>query len=103
MHGVSSLFVCFIAIAPERSRAVCPILVDGVEIEMKGSEFLLVILVVARHSSHRFEARVGRRFALAHHFDNGVPAGNLDVFLALASRTRRAHFIVHAATCTDDW
>src|SRR5216684_3651447 len=103
VNRIHRVLLFLVMIAPERGRAMEAIFVQSVEKNVKGREFSLVVFVVARDARHRFEARVGRRFALAHHFDNGVPAGNLDVFLALASRTRRAHFIVHAATCTDDW
>src|SRR5437899_1558331 len=97
VHRIRSLLVRLISIPPQRGRSMQAILVDGIEINMKRRELLLVVLVVARNACHRFEASVGRRFPLPHHFNNGMPAGNLDVFLALARRARRAHFIVHAA------
>src|SRR5882762_4110824 len=102
MHRVRSLFACFIPIAPQRSGAMRPVLVDRVEVNVKRPELLLVVLVVACHSPHGFKAGVRRRFALAHHFDDGVPARNLDVLLALAGRACRPHFIVHAAARPND-
>src|SRR6266849_9375865 len=102
MHGIRSLFAWFVAIAPERCSAVHAVLVEGVEIYVKRPEFFLVVLVVAGDAAQRFEAGVRGRFALAHHFDDGMAAGNLDVFLALARRTRGAHFIVHEAARAND-
>src|SRR6267143_10286 len=102
VHRVRSLFACFISIAPQRSRPVHPVLVDRVEVNVKRPELPLVVLVVARDAAHGFQAGVRRRLALAHHFDDGVPARNLDVLLALAGRACRPHFIVHAAARPND-
>src|SRR6266851_1734883 len=102
VNRIHRVLFFLVMIAPERGRAVDTVFVQRVEKNVKGREFSLVVFVVARDARHRFEARVCRRFALAHHFDDGMATGNLDVFLALARRTRRAHFIVHAATCAND-
>src|SRR5436309_11502318 len=40
--------------------------------------------------------------ALPIYFHNGVPAADLDIFLALAGRARRAHFVVRVAARPDD-
>src|SRR5690242_15740894 len=103
VHRVGSLFVGFVAVAPERNSAVHSVLVDGVEIKMEGAELFLVVLVVAGDARHRFKARIGGRFSLTHHFNDRVAAADLDVFLALSRGTRRADFVVHIAARADDW
>src|SRR6266568_682546 len=99
---VGGLLVFFVSIAPQRSGAVHAVLVERVKINMKSPEFFLVVVVVVRNARQRFHARIGGRHALAHHFDDGVAAGNFYVFLAFASRARRADFVVHAAARADD-
>ena len=81
---IRRLFARLIAIPPQGSCAMHAILIDRVKINVKCREFFLVVLVVARNPRHRFQARIGWRFSLPHHFNNRMPAGNLDVFLALA-------------------
>src|SRR5215831_15532605 len=103
MDGIGSLFAGFIAVAPQRGGPVNAVFVDGVKIEMESVELLLVVFIVVGDTPEGFQACVRRGFPLAHHFDNAVPAANLDVFFALASGTRRAHFIVDVAARTDDW
>src|SRR5229473_4151798 len=102
MHRILRALARFISVAPQRSASVNAILVERVEIDVKCSQFLLVVFVVARDSRQRLQARVGRRFPLPHHLDDGVPARNLDIFLALAGRARRAHLIVRATPGTNN-
>src|SRR6266581_1321117 len=99
---VGGLLVFFVSIAPQRSGAVHAIFIERVEIDVKGSEFFLVVVVVVRNARQRFHARIAGRHSFAHHFDDGVAAGNFYVFLAFASRARRTDFIVHAAARADD-
>src|SRR5713226_8456986 len=60
VNGIGSLFVRFIAIAPERSRAVHTVFVDGIKIDMKSSQLFLVVFVIVRDAAHGFQARVRR-------------------------------------------
>src|SRR6266568_998894 len=99
---VGGLLVFFVSIAPQRSSAVRAVLVERVKINMESPEFFLVVFVVVRDTNQSFKTCLFGRHALAHHFDDGVAAGNFYVFLALASGTRRADFIVHAAARADD-
>src|SRR5216684_4027320 len=98
VNRIHRVLFFLVMIAPERGRAVDTVFVQRVEKNVKGREFLLVVVVISGDASKRLKTRLLRRLPVAHHFNDGVPAGNLDVFLALARRTCRPHFIVHAAT-----
>src|SRR5260370_4469404 len=100
MHRILRALARFISVAPQRSASVNAILVERVEIDVKCSQFLLVVFVVARASRQRLHARVARRFPLPHHLDDGVPARNLDIFLALAGRAPPSHLIARATPGT---
>src|SRR4029077_12666500 len=54
MHGVLRPLPHFVSIAPQRGAAVHSILVQRVKVDVKGPQFLLVVLVVVRHARHRF-------------------------------------------------
>src|ERR1700693_5497868 len=88
MHRVVGVFVFVVPRAPQRSSSMLAVFIYGIEKYVKGGEFFLVVLVIVRPAAHGFEARVRRRFAAAHHFHDGVPAGNFDVLLALARGAR---------------
>src|SRR5580692_9461170 len=98
MHGVRRAMASIIRMAPKRSSAVHAILVQGIEENVERCELLLVVPVIVRDAIQRLQARILRRHPLAHHFYDRVAAGDLNVLLALASRTRRSHLVVHAAS-----
>src|SRR4029077_3721707 len=91
-----------VGVLPERDGAVCAIFVQRVEEDVEGGEFLFVVVVVAGDAGHRFEASVGGRHALAHHFDDGVTAANFDVFFAFAGGAGGADFVIDIAARADD-
>src|SRR6266403_989520 len=82
MHRVHRVLLFLVVIAPKRCRTVHAVLVQRVEENVKRRELLLVAVVIAGDARQRFKARLLGRFPAPHHFNNRVPAGNLDVFLA---------------------
>src|SRR5713101_1375770 len=99
---VGGLLVFFVSIAPQRSGAVHAIFIESVKIDVESPEFFLVVFVVVSDASQCFKTCLFWRHSFAHHFDDGVAAGNFYVFLAFASRARRTDFIVHATARADD-
>src|SRR5260370_29355762 len=58
VHGIRSLFACLVPVAPERSRAVRAVFIDGVEIDVERAEFFLIVFLVVRDAAERFQAGV---------------------------------------------
>src|SRR5229473_717646 len=81
VNRIHRVLFFLVMIAPERGRAVDTVFVQRVEKNVKGREFLLVVVVISGDASKRLKTRLLRRLPVAHHFNDGVPAGNLDVFL----------------------
>src|SRR6266849_1619991 len=91
-----------VGVLPKRAGAVRAVLVQRVGEDVEGGELLFVVVVVAGDAGHGFEAGVGGRHAFAHHFDDGVAAGDFDVFFAFAGGAGGADFVVDAAAGADD-
>src|SRR5580693_8289114 len=97
VHRINRVSLFLVMIAPQRSGPGHPIFIQRIKENMKRGKFFLVVVVIACDTPERFEARLLGRFSPPHHFDNSVPAGNLDVLFAFSSRPRCAHLIIHAA------
>src|SRR5712664_2407798 len=91
-----------VGVLPKRGGAVHAVFVQRVKENVEGGEFLFVVVVVAGDAGHGFEAGVSGRHAFAHHFDDGVAAGDFDVFFAFAGGAGSADFVVDAAAGADD-
>src|SRR6266852_7660373 len=91
-----------VRVLPKRGGAVHAVFVERVKKDVEGGEFLLVVVVVVRDAGHGFEAGVGGRHAFAHHFDDGVAAGDFDVFFAFPCGAGGADFVIDAAARADD-
>src|SRR5229473_3444666 len=91
-----------VGVLPKRGGAVRAVFVQRVEKDVEGGELLFVVVVVVRDAGHGFEAGVGGRHAFAHHFDDGVAAGDFDVFFAFPCGAGGADFVIDAAARADD-
>src|SRR5258707_5988331 len=102
VHGVHGVLAWLISIAPERGGAVLAVFIQRIEVDVEGGQLLFVVVVIARHAGHGFEAGVLRRHPFAHHFNNGVAAADFDVFFTFARRAGGAYFVIDVTAGTDD-
>src|SRR6202521_5296718 len=102
VNGVGRAATLVVRVLPKRGGAVDAVFVERVKKDVEGGELLFVVVVVACDAGHSFEAGIGGRHALAHHFDDGVAAGDLDVFFAFAGGAGGADFVIDAAAGADD-
>src|SRR5581483_10609284 len=61
VHRVHHPPLLLITVAPERRRAMLAVNIQRIEIQMEGSELLLVVVVIPCHAVQRFEAGIRRR------------------------------------------
>src|SRR5271163_324185 len=76
MHGINGVPLFFVVVAPQRSRAVHPVLIQRIKENVKRREFCLVVVVVVRDARQRFETSLLGRFSQPHHLYNRVPAAD---------------------------
>src|SRR5580692_11853954 len=88
--------------APERAAGVGAVFADDVVLHVEEPDFSHVAVVVANDAAEGFDAGFHGRAALAHKFDNGMGAGDFDVFFAGASGTRGAYVLIGVASGAED-
>jgi len=87
---------------PERSAGEFTVTAKRVEADVELQELGAVAIEVACDSFERIQASFFGRHAVAHVFDNGVRASDLDVFFATSGRACRAYVLVAIAASAND-